>query len=282
MQPTWRLKLVILLTILFMVSCERRPNNEAQGYVEGRYTYMATHVPGVLMQLLVARGASVKKGQILFILEKNPESDIYRSTSENLKQSIAARDAIKANLAYAKITYERYKTLVIKHAIEQSALDNAESVYNSALAQLAQADATIASTEATLAQAKWVLEQKVVEAPVSGIVFDTYYRPGEYTEASKAVLSLLAPEDIKVIFYLSAPNLGYVQLGDKVSIKCDGCTQTYVGKISFISPTAEYTPPVIYSNETNEKLIFRIEAQLPPEEAVHLHPGQPVRVIWNS
>lgn len=272
--------LVTALIAIFIASCSHESSHQAQGYIEGRYTYMATSVSGILRQLAVARGSTVKKGQMLFVLEEQPESDAYQAAVENLKQTEASRDSIIANLAYAKITYERYKILVPKNAIEQSQLDNAKSIYNSTLAQLSQANANIASSQATLAQAKWTKDQKIVNAPVDAIVFDTYYRLGEYTEANQSILSLLAPKDIKAIFYVEQPVLGTMRLGDKVSVQCDNCSKSYIGRISFISPTAEYTPPLIYSNQTNAKLVFRIEAEFAPEDAYHLHPGQPVTVTY--
>jgi HlyD family secretion protein len=262
------------------MSCSREAKHEAQGYIEGRYTYMATSVSGVLKNLAVERGAEVKKGDLLAQLEEQPESDIYDAAFENLSQSISSRDAIIANLQYAKITYERYKILVPKQAIQQSQLDNAKSIYDATIAQLAQANANIASTKAVLAQNKWTKEQKVLSAPVNAIVFDTYYRPGEYTIANQPILSLLAPQDIKAIFYVSAPELRNMQAGKPVSVHCDECKHSYTGKISFISPTAEYTPPVIYSNQTNDKMIFRIEAEFANDIAIHLHPGQPVTVTY--
>ena len=270
---------IFFLLIGAISSCSRYPH-EAQGYIEGRYTYMATSVSGVLKELYVARGTRVKQGQTLFVLEEQPESDAYRAAIENLKQSVAARDAIIANLGYAKITYKRYKILVPKNAIEQAQLDNAKSNYDALNAQLVQANANIASTAATLAQAGWTKDQKIIAAPVDAIVFDTYYRLGEYTQAQQSILSLLAPADIKAIFYVNESVLGRLQLNGKVLVKCDGCKDSYYGRISFISPTAEYTPPVIYSNETNEKLIYRIEAEFAPENAYHFHPGQPVYVTY--
>lgn len=267
--------------LLLMNSCSRQQENVAQGYIEGRYTYMATPVSGVLQQLLVQRGTRVKQGQLLFVLEAEPESDLYKAAVEAMNQSIESRNAIQANLEYNKLTYDRYKILVPRQAIQQSQLDNAKSLYESTLAQFWQASAKIAEEKAAVAQSKWTLEQKSIYAPVDGIVFDTYYRIGEYTEASKAILSLLAPHDIKAIFYIGQINLGSIQLNDKVSVRCDGCEKIYSGRISFISPTAEYTPPVIYSTETNEKLVYRIEAEFTPEVAIKLHPGQPVSVMYS-
>lgn len=280
MQAKWILALVFSsFSMLLLVGCSP-DKHEAQGYIEGRYTYMATPVSGVLKQISVVRGSKVKKGQTLATLEEQPESDLYDAQAENLNQSISARDAIIANLAFAKLTFERYKILVPKKAIQQSQLDNAKSIFDASLAQLAEANSNIASAQATLAQTKWTREQKVLISPVDAIVFDTYYRLGEYTEASKAILSLLAPRDIKAIFYVSGPELRHLSLGKTIFVRCDGCEKNHEGKISFISPSAEYTPPVIYSNQTNEKLIFRIEAEFADDIACLFHPGQPVNVSY--
>lgn len=276
----------ILLSLIgsvfvLLIGCSRQPDSKvAQGYVEGKYTYIATSVSGILKQLRVEKGAPVKQGEVLFVLEEQPESDAYQAAQEKLRQSIAARDAIVANLGYAKLTYERYKVLVPQNAIDKARLDNAKSSYDALLAQLSQANANITENKALLAQSKWTKDQKILAAPVNAIVFDTYYREGEYTEANKPILSLLAPTNIKVIFYVPEAVLGGLKLGGHVSIRCDGCTQAYLGSVSFISPSAEYTPPVIYSQETSYKLVYRIEAKVDVKEAFDLHPGQPVSVTY--
>lgn len=278
----WILLPPLMLLLSLLCSCSREEKNLAQGYIEGRYTYLATNVSGVLKEIAVNRGNYVKRGQLLFILDPQPESDSYRAAKENLQESIAARDAIAANLEYAKLTYERYKVLVPQKAIQQSALDDARSKMNANIAQLAQANATIAQAEAKLAESKWTTEQKVITAPVDGFVFDTYYRIGEFTLANQAILSLLAPKDIKAIFYISEPNLSSLKIGDPITVQCAGCDKPFQGKITFISPSAEYTPPVIYSEQTNYKLIYRIEAEFDPKDAIKLHPGQPISVKYQS
>lgn len=281
MVKHWMHCLLFALSIFLMSACSREPSQQAQGYIEGRYTYMATSVSGVLTDILVTRGSQVKKGQTLFILEAQPESDVYNAAVENLKQSVAARDESAANLVYNKLTFERNAILVKKNALQQSQLDNARAIYDANVAHLAQLDATIASSTATLAQAKWSKDQKIITAPLDAIVFDTYYRLGEYTTANQAVLSLLAPGDIKAIFYISEMDLANVHLNDKVSVQCDGCKNPFTGHISFISPTSEYTPPVIYSADTNYKLVYRIEAEFAKQDAYNLHPGQPITVMYH-
>lgn len=272
-----------LTCVLFFLTCCSSPlDHQVQGYIEGEYTYIATSVSGVLKHIWVQKGIYVTQGQRLFALELEPELDVYHSAQENLQQNIAARDAIAANLTYAKLTFERNEVLVAKHAIQVSLLDDARSRYLAYQAQLAQANANIEAARASLSQAAWTQAQKTVFSPVNAFVFDTYYRLGEYTETGKPILSLLAPQNIKAVFYVQAPELAALHLQDKVQITCEQCHTPIIGHITYISPTAEYTPPIIYSNETNAKLIFRIEAKFANADAIKLHPGQPIFVTYHD
>lgn len=273
--------LLILAAILTIFACSQQASDRAQGYIEGHFTYLASNSSGKVETLFVRRGQRVKEGEVLANLEPQPESDTYQANVENLQQSIAERDAIQANLDFAKITYERNKILVEKHAIQISELDNAKANYTNLQAQLAKANANIASVKANLAQAKWTKDQKSIVAPLDGMVFDVYYRIGEFVKAQQSVISLLAPADIKAIFYVDEINLGRIKLNQAITVQCDSCSKTYEGHVSFISPEAEYTPPVIFSEQTNAKLVYRIEAIFTPEDAYQLHPGQPVTVKYD-
>jgi HlyD family secretion protein len=104
------------------------------------------------------------------------------------------------------------------------------------------------------------------------------YREGEWVPAGSPVLRMLPPENVKVRFFVPQTLVGALAIGQNVVLHCDGCTANVPAKITFISPEAEYTPPIIYSNETRSKLVFMIEARPAPDKAVGLHPGQPVEV----
>jgi HlyD family secretion protein len=87
-------------------------------------------------------------------------------------------------------------------------------------------------------------------------------------------VSLLPPENIKIRFFVPEPVLANIRVGQQVSIACDACPGDLTGTVSFISPQAEFTPPVIYSRESRAKLVFLVEAK--PGKPSVLHPGQPV------
>jgi HlyD family secretion protein len=129
-----------------------------------------------------------------------------------------------------------------------------------------------------LDMAEWRLAQRRVVAPAGGRVADVLARPGETMTAGEAVVSLLPPENIFVRFFVPEQLLGTLHMGDPVGLACDGCAGGLSATISFISPQAEFTPPLIYSEASTSKLVFLIEARPPPDQAARFNPGQPVEV----
>ena len=91
--------------------------------------------------------------------------------------------------------------------------------------------------------------------------------------AGRPVVSLLPPGNIKVRFFVAETTLPKVALGDTVQVVCDGC-RPIAARVSFIARAAEYTPPVIYSREARDRLVYLIEAM----PSARLNPGQPVDV----
>ena len=90
----------------------------------------------------------------------------------------------------------------------------------------------------------------------------------------------MTPDNIRLIFYIPEEHFSQIKLGHEVTFECDGCQTAQKARITYISPQAEYTPPVIYSRESRAKLVYRIEANLPVKSAMNYHPGQPVQVNY--
>jgi HlyD family secretion protein len=135
--------------------------------------------------------------------------------------------------------------------------------------QIAAAQANVQALEATLAVAEWNLSQKRQTAPQAGLVFDTMYRQGEWVPAGRPVVALLPPANIKVRAFVPEPQLQALHPGDNVQVVVDGLPGPLAGRISFISPRAEYTPPVIYNRENRAKLVFLIEVTFDPPPPPH-------------
>jgi HlyD family secretion protein len=138
--------------------------------------------------------------------------------------------------------------------------------------------AVVKAAEARVAQARWELEQKRIQAPAAGLVYDTLFRQGEWVPAGSPVVQMLPPGNVKIRFFVPETRIGGIRLGSRVVVQVDGRAEPVQASISYVAANAEYTPPIIYSNETRSKLVFMVEARPELEIAPSLHPGQPVSV----
>jgi HlyD family secretion protein len=263
----------------------------------------------------------VKAGDLLFALDSTPEQAARDEAERRLAQARAnvedvkkgkrpsEIDAIAAQLKQARAAL----TLAEKEFARQENLTRtpgataeleflrARSMRDQARQRVAQleadlttarlgsrsdlitaAEANLRAVEAALIKAEWDLSQKRQTSPQAGLVLDTLYREGEWIPAGRPVVALLPPQNIKVRAFVPETRIGSIHPGDSIRVSVDGVAGPFIGTIRYIPPQAEYTPPVIYSQESRSKLVFMIEAVFDPETSVNLHPGQPVDVHFGS
>ena len=144
--------------------------------------------------------------------------------------------------------------------------------------QIRAQNAQVAAARAAQSQAAWRLDQKRAAANQAELVDDTLYREGEWVPAGSPVVRLLPPGNVKVRFFVPETAAGSLKPGRSVSVGCAGCGGGVAAVVSYVSNEPEFTPPVIYSNETRSKLVFLVEARPSLENAARLRPGQPVSV----
>lgn len=102
-------------------------------------------------------------------------------------------------------------------------------------------------------------------APAAGLVTDTLFEPGEFVPAGSLVATLLPPGNLKLRFFVPEADLAGVAVGHGPAVACDRCPAGLRAAVSWVSPQAEYTPPVIYSRESRAKLVYLVEARLAGE-----------------
>ena len=315
-----RLALCALAMLCCLMGCARSGPERVQGYVEGEYVYVASPLSGTLESLYVQRGMQVKEGDALFALDSTPERAHEEEARRRASQAAAnLEDAKKgrrpseiesieeqmkqtrAALVLSEKELVRRERLLAAGAISTEAVDQARSANDQNRHRLSQLEADITTAglgsrsdqilaaqaalkaqEAALESARWELAQKSRFAPTNALVFDTLYREGEWVGAGRPVVTLLPPQNIKVRAFVTETKIGSIKTGDSVRVTVDGMPNPFFGKVSYKSPRAEYTPPVIYSREARSKLVFMIEAVFDPETAQNLHPGQPVDVEFGS
>lgn len=305
-----------LAVLLLAAACGGKKVVGLQGYIEGEYARIAAPFAGTLVKLEVQRGQAVQAGAPLFVLEAESESAARREAEERARRAEAQLEdlrkgrrateieAVRQQLAQTEAAsllsqkeLARQEDLVARGFVSRQRLDEARAARDRDRSRVAELQADLATaragarpdelraaqaeaqaTRAALAQADWRLRQKSVAATVAGTVTDTLFVPGEWVPAGAPVVTLLPPPNVKARFFVPESRLGEVKLGQAVELACDGCGAPIAARVTFIAPQAEFTPPVVYSKESREKLVFLVEARPAVEEAGRLHPGQPVDV----
>ena len=291
-----------------------------QGYVEGEFVYVASPLAGQLETLYVQRGAQVAQDEPLFSLDNTPEMTARDEAGQRLAQARANLEdakkgkrppeiqSMEAQLqqARAALVLSEKELARQEHMrgtgvssvqdldraaaardedsqrVEQLEADLKTARLGSRIDLVAAAEAVQQAQEAALARAEWNLAEKAQSAPAAGLVFDVFYREGEWVAAGRPVVSLLPPQNIKVRAFVAETRVASIHYNDRVRVSVDGLQEQVIGTVSFISPRPEFTPPVIYSLENRSKLVYLVEAVFDPASAVKLHPGQPVDVRFGD
>ena len=302
---------------LVMSGCSGEKSPAYQGYVEGEYVHVAPAVAGRLERLLVARGQTIEAKAPLFELESEEETAAKRQADEQLNAAQAQLADLKvgkrspelavvhAQLAQA-IAAEEQASRQLKRdeaqfeagGIARSQLDDSRANHTIKVArvrelsgqldvsrlparedQIRAQNAQVAAARAVSSQSAWRLDQKRGVAAQGGLVADTLYREGEWVPAGSPIVRMLPPQNVKVRFFVPETVAGGLKPGRGISVHCDGCGADVPAVVSYISNEPEYTPPIIYSNETRAKLVFLVEARPAVDDATRLRPGQPVSVV---
>jgi HlyD family secretion protein len=308
---------LLLSTTLALAACNAASPPSWSGYAEGETLYIAAPVAGRLNTLSVQSGQSVAADAPLFALDASlqraaDDEAAARATSaqaqaldtdkgrrhEELAVTQAQLQQAHAQAELASSELKRRQQLLAQGFIAQAQVDDAVLQARAASDHVAELEASLqsarlparqdertaaralaAAAQSGRAQTDWQLQQAAQRAPVAAQVTDIFYRPGEWVSAGQPVLALLPPANRKARFFVPESAVGALRLGQAVQLHCDGCGAAIPAQISFIAPQAEYTPPVIYSNEQRNKLVFMVEARpAKPEDAQRLHPGQPLDV----
>ncbi|MBV9564317.1 MAG: efflux RND transporter periplasmic adaptor subunit [Bradyrhizobium sp.] len=242
---------LVLASTLTLTGCNDHRDPGFQGWIEADMIFVSPDESGRVTRLNVREGDEVKSGEQLYAVD------------DDLQQADLNQN--NATLANAKQSYDRAASLSKTGAGTQANLDAAVSA-------LRVAEAHVNTSQTRLARRNGF-------APVAGTVQQIYFREGETVPAMRPVLSIMPPGNMKLRFFVPETELPKLAIGDEVRVSCDNCAPDLTAKIYFIATSAEYTPPVIYSLDERNKLVYLIQAR--PSRPDALRVGQPISVYLN-
>jgi HlyD family secretion protein len=284
------------------------------GYVEDDYLYASAPTGGIITAIPVVEGQVVKKGDTLFVLDSRQEeanfdaakatADAARATLANLQTgsrpqeievTLAQLQKGQSDLLLAQQVLARDQGLFKKGFVPQSQIDSDNSAVASAQSEIDQAKAQVvvaqlpardeqqaaaaaqfnaAAAQAVTAQA--ALDDRTVTAPADAYIERLFFKVGEVAGAGVPVLSINASNAMRVEFYVAQGERQRFSMGGKIDVSCDGCADGLTATITYFSSSPEFTPPIIYSRDERNRLVFHIEATM--DQQAGILPGQPVTV----
>lgn len=298
--------IIAAAAVLWLLLAGPKRERTLSGYIEGEELYLASPVAGSVASVSVVEGTRVAPGQQLFTIDpatlaaqqQQRKANVATAQTQIVSAEANARQA-DADIAAARADADRARQdlerlLSVKHddsaAVAGKDLDAARAALREANAKVAaarkNADARYAQVEAARAQtiearggqleAQIRINQLSPIAPAAGRVEDVYFQPGEWVTANQAVVALLPDSKVKVRFYVPEQQVAAYRPGRRVRFSCDGCAGSLSAVIRYVSPRPEFTPPIIYSRDSRDRLVFMVEAY--PERPANLQPGLPVDV----
>jgi HlyD family secretion protein len=286
-----------------------RPQDETvlSGYIEGENLYIAAPIAGTIASLSVARGDRVTAGETVFTVDAAQ----LRAERDQAAASVAAAQAqvatAEARLAQSRASFAaataqadnaardlaRYRSAQRANAasVAQQQVDAAiatagntvgqrDAAESDAKAQAEQIDVATAqlhAQQAALADAQAKLDQLSPRAPAAARVQDVFFQQGEWAAANQPVVSLLPDDKVKIRFFVPEQDVARYHPGDTIHFSCDGCAAGLTARLIYVSAQPEFTPPIIYSRSSRDRLVFLVEAL--PGDAKGLNPGLPVDVV---
>lgn len=286
------------------------------GNVEIREVQLGFRVGGRIDQLLVDEGDLVVPGQLLARLDVSPlrarlagadarlsaasagvVRDINGSRPQQIAQAQAGVADADAALLESRRLHDRRRALLAQGFISRAAFQTSEAGVAAASARLEAARAALslahegvraedrlatrANRDALAAEKQAVqtdLNDTDLRAKEAGQVLTRAQEAGAIVQPGQIVMTLALTQPVRVRAYVAEPDLPKIRPGMAVRVTVDGAARSWPATIGFISPTAEFTPKTVQTEQLRADLVYRLRLVVSDPQG-DLRQGQPVTVI---
>jgi len=290
---------------------------EASGTIESTNVTVSSKVRGVIKHKLFTEGEKVEKGDTLYIIDTD-ELNIQLQRSEAAVQMADAQlrllikgarkeDVFQAKslLTQAEVNFnkvkkdkERIGRLYKANTVSEKQYDDITAAYKVALAkyksakenflkvskitrpeELEQAEARLKEANANLSLVKKRINDSYIISPLNGFIVKKFFEESEYVNPGSSLLRISDLSRVELIIYVTERELGGVKLGEKADVFVDAYPdKSFDGKVTYISPEAEFTPKNIQTKDERTKLVFAVKIKIMNPD-FKLKPGMPADAV---
>jgi HlyD family secretion protein len=239
--------ILVIAACAFAAGCGIVGNKpDGSGTIECTQVQVSPQVAGRIAQLPPQEGSTLKKNDLVAQLDP---------TDYELK-----RDEARAAAKFAHADLKRIQQVFENKSATQKQMDDARTANDLAVARLAIAEKAVSDC--------------TVKAPMDGVVTIRSREEGEFVGVGTPLITLSRLDEVWLSVYIPEDRLSRVKLGQPARVTVDGDKTVYSGKVTFISPEAEFTPKNVQTPDERAKLVYRVKITLPNPDGV-FKPGMP-------
>ena len=284
------LTLAVLAAGLVGAACHKGDDPlQVSGTVEIREVELAPLAAGRLMRLAKDEGDTVRRGDTIAVLEQPGLDALIGERRAEARAAALRVNTVAAALAdsvRAADELARAEPLRAQQIVSEQQYDGLKAAAQAATARLAAARAATsdsAAARAALAAALAVRDQLTIVAPDDGIVLTRFADVGEALVAGTPVISVGLVRRPWIRAYVGDRDIARVKFGAPVTVRLDGSRQAWPGRVTEISPRAEFTPRAALTERERADLVFGIKLTLDGGDAAgRVKAGMPVTVEFGA
>ena len=201
---------------------------------------VAPRTGGRLLSVNVQMGDPVRRGQIIARVEDREIVEQVRAAEAAQEVAKATIRQREADLKVAELNFDRSKNLFGRQLLAKQALDDAESRYLAAVAQLDLSKAQLAQNDARLQELRFNLQNTTVSSPVDGFVGKRNVDPGAMVNTNTAIASVVDISRLKLVVNVVEKDLRMVTAGDVGVVEVDAYPgEKFKGRIARVAPVLD-------------------------------------------
>jgi HlyD family secretion protein len=292
-----RARLAAPIALAALSACNGEPDPDAYGNFEATEVVVSAQTSGQIERFTPVEGMRLARGSLValvdttqlaleraqLVAQRAATSARRREVSEQLRVLAVQRDI-------ARRAYERTRRLHAQQAATAQQLDQAERDYRTLGAQIdalrAQRQSVgldVAANEARVEQIGDRIARSSVVNPRAGTVLATYARTGEVVQPGQPLYKIADLDTLELRAYVTGEQLAAVRLGQRVQVRVDDgdALRTIPGTVTWVSPTAEFTPTPVQTRDERADLVYAVKIRVPNRDGA-LKIGMPGDVTFGA
>ena len=266
----------ILVTFLFFACGSDEDKSDAFGNFEADPVIVSAESSGKILELNIEKGQQIEQGAMAAIIDtvqislKLNQIEAQKAAVTANRQSIKTQiEVFEEQIKNLRINQKRVQNMLKDGAATQKQLDDIngqisvlERQIENTRTKFTAVNKELEVLDAQEAASRDMLERCIVTAPAAGTILETYVERGELAAPGKPLFKMANLDVLTLKVYVSGAQLPKVKIGEEVTVFIDESkteNQELKGRITWISPEAEFTPKIIQTKEERVKLVYAVK-----------------------